>query len=395
MNQSTKYYEFSGEITNENFAKSLHYSEDKIINSINSKMGEHTVYIVEKLNQNIYQIEKEIKHKISHSLPSVVEIQINMHFKRGSILWFGAIEFLNEAIQVMATAGGAISFIKIIRDAIDSVIEKYIHRINSNINTKQLNIYTEINFISSSSSCIAEEKTFLYDIDQALLNSNIYKIGKWLIGLLVTLILIAIFGGTFYTSQQISSLTELANNSKLEITRVTETTVSSIENKLKDFEKFIKEKNLDNAKQKYETMLKDVQEHSIQAKEKITVLVKKSENDFTNAKNEVLKSSEDPTTYILGEKKLVQSQVIKVQNVLSDATIKIRGIEQASKQKLDVSEISDINNTKLELKEIQIQMKFIQNNLYKFYALLISLTLLIFFLAIWVLKLKRDNKNLQ
>lgn len=395
MNQSPKYYEFSGQITNDNFVKALLKTENDTYENTNFNLEKYTADMVNKLNQNIYQIEKEIKHRISDHIPRTLEVQIDMHFKQGSVIWFGAIEFLNEVIQIMATAAGAIAFIKIIRDAIDSVIAKHIHRIDSNLNIRQLNVYTEINFISSSSDCVLEEKTLLYDVDQAILNSNIYKIGKWLIGLLVTIILIAIFGGTFYTSQQISSLTELADKSKLEITQVTETTVSSIKNSLNDFEEFIKENNLNNAKEKYETMLKEVQKHSKNAKEKITLLEEQSEIYFTKVKNDVNNTTKATVSYISEEKTLVQTHVKEVEEVLNDATINIRSIEQASKQKLDVSEITDISNTKLELKEIQTQIKFIKDNLYIFYALLIAPTLLIMFLVLWVFRLKRDNKNLQ
>jgi hypothetical protein len=184
-----------------------------------------------------------------------------------------------------------------------------------------------------------DEKSFLYDIDRAILNSHIFRISKWMFSILSILIVIAFFGGSIYTSNKIDALSLIAENAKKEVSQKRDKTIQLISSEQEKFKNFIINNNYNLAKKKFDELIENVE-----------------------------KCSNDAIKYINIKK------------------------EEATK-KLDVSNIKDLNNTKLEIKILEEKIKKLKNNkiismeYYIYIALGISfLTFILFVFTLFKIK---------
>ena len=90
----------------------------------------HSLEAVSMLQGSTQEIESELRADIQQR--SGMNAAVSIEFRRGSLDWSGLVELwpaVKQSAQAMATAGGAIAFLHIVRTAINAVLRKWFRRL--------------------------------------------------------------------------------------------------------------------------------------------------------------------------------------------------------------------------------------------------------------------------
>ena len=93
--------------------------------------------IVEELNRNSQIISDEISERIG--LPSGWRVNTTIGFREGSIVWDGIIQLASTAwptAQALATIGGMVGLVQIIREAVQKVLYRWFRRFGSPLRSR-------------------------------------------------------------------------------------------------------------------------------------------------------------------------------------------------------------------------------------------------------------------
>lgn len=94
-------------------------------------LREQQPFLLARLQEQSQTIAREIAERISESIGAGPPPNVSIDFAEGSIQWFGFVQWVRDAwpaIEVMATVGGAINLIQIVKSAIDGVLRRWFSR---------------------------------------------------------------------------------------------------------------------------------------------------------------------------------------------------------------------------------------------------------------------------